>query len=75
MISPLSVIRATVATGLPEGWEYSEVANGMFNGDKFCHVESEARGRSWGWTAFNSDLDWKEFPKTKLREAMAWAAA
>lgn len=74
MLSPLSCINAAILKGLPEGWEYSEAAHGLFNGDKFCHVESEARGRGWGWTAFNADLDWKEFPKNKLAEAMAWAA-
>lgn len=75
MFTPQGCIRAAIAKGLPTGWEYSDAAHGLFNGDKFCHVEAEAKGRSFIWTAFNADLDWKEFPKTKLVEAMAWAAA
>ena len=75
MFTPQGCIRAAIAKGLPTGWEYSDAAHGLFNGDKFCHVEAEAKGRSFIWTAFNADLDWKEFPKTKLAEAMTWAAA
>ena len=73
--TPTACVRAAILKGLPTGWEYSEAVHGFFGPD-LVHVEAEpVRSKlGWRWVAFNSDMDWKNFPANKVFEAMAWAS-
>jgi len=75
MLSPLAVINATIATGLPEGWEHSEAAHGFFGPDLAMVEAKPTRRGNWVWEATTAELELKSFGPTKIREAMAWAQA